>query len=53
MIHYSISQWCSYWLVIEIDETQENVTAEIVYGGDADTTYEDCEDWIHQQYEAA
>lgn len=52
MIHYSISEWCGYWLVIEIDDTQDNITAEIVYGGSDHYTYKDCEDWVRIQEDA-
>lgn len=50
MIHYSIQEWTGYFFVIEIDETQADAKAEIVYSGhDAD----DCYEWVHAQQEAA
>ena len=48
MISYVVTEWCGYFMVIEIDDTQEKVDASIVFGGDAEHTYEDCEQWIEE-----
>lgn len=46
MTSYVVTQWRGYFIVIEIDDTQEKVDASIVFGGNAEDTYQDCEQWI-------
>jgi len=48
MISYVVKEWKGYFMVIEIDDTQEKVDASIVFGGNAEDTYEDCEQWIEE-----
>lgn len=46
MISYVVTEWCGYFMVIEIDDTQDEINADIVYGGTADDSLADCEQWI-------
>lgn len=50
MIHYSVQEWDGKFFVIELDETDAEPKAEIVYSCD---TYQGGFDWVHNKYEAA
>lgn len=52
MIKYVVTEWCGYFMVIEIDDSQDKIGAEIVYSVKADDSLADyeqyCEQWIKE-----